>query len=162
MEVQIGGPTWRVWCWAWRWLSETFWEADEQQQQRLALASISARGQKTYCAQGASRMGGKRPVCTELTLIRSSSPTQACFCNNVLLQYPNKGGVLNKSSALITAGEIHYLSCDKVLHLFGVLGLIFFLIYTFVAFMSQLKPEETIWLTKKWTTSVNFICCLGR
>lgn len=151
MEVQIRGPTWRVWCWVWRWLSETFREADEQQQQRLALASISARGQKTYCAQGASRMGGKWPVCTELTLIRSSSPTQACFLNNVLLQLstlsPNKGGVFNKRSALITAGKKHYLSYDKVLHLFGVLGLIFYLIYIFVAFMSQLKPEETIWLT---------------
>lgn len=95
-----------------RWLSQTLWEADEQQQQRLALASISARGQKTYCAQGASRMGGKRPVCTELTLIPSSRPTQACFLNNALLQLStlslNKGGVFNKSSALITAGKIHH------------------------------------------------------
>jgi len=44
---------------------------------------------------------------------------------------PNKGGVLNKSSELLTAGKIHNLSCEKkkMLLFFSVLGLIFFLIY---------------------------------
>jgi len=43
---------------------------------------------------------------------------------------PNKGGVLNKSSELLTAGKIHNLSCEKKnASFFSVLGLIFFLIY---------------------------------
>ncbi len=140
--MQMEGPTWRAWCWAGRWLSQTLWEADEQQQQRLALASISARGQKTYCAQGASRMGGKRPVCTELTLIPSSRPTQTCFLNNALLQLStlslNKGGVFNKSSALITAGKIHHWKCDfQRYYFFSVLFSSWFMRF-FAAFMSHI------------------------